>query len=228
MPRVTLDNIRAARKLRERAELKSWDDADDALERLAVCFPDNCKRADVLAKAAAIDKLYSTREANIYWVANAVVLVMQKVKAGEFVPVDAADVVNAISREKKVSHTKARYCPSFASKYCHFFVNDWVFPIYDSYADMAVRNLYGRVKPGQITRDASPYREFCERVELLRKRDDLEAVDVREMDRYLWIWGQHLAQRGNDVQVVNEGVFLLFRSKDPDVRALLEDIQPAS
>ena len=87
-------------------------------------------------------------------------------------------------------------------------------------------NLYGRVGRGQITKDASEYRDFCERIVLLRARDGLQEVGVRQMDRYLWLWGQYLAQRGRADAAVNEDVYHLLQSKDPAVLALLEQAVP--
>ena len=105
---LTTTQIDAACALRARSELASWDDADTALEQLAECFPDNTNRSHVLAKASAIDKLYSTREGNIYWVANAIVRVARALEAGKLRPESGIDIVNAISREKKAAHPRAR------------------------------------------------------------------------------------------------------------------------
>ena len=225
MGTLSLSNIKAATEIRE--SLTSWDDADAALEQLRRHFPSNTQRSHVLAKASAIDKLYSTRASNIYWVANAVVATMQVVEShdsGE-VQLTAVDVVNLVSQHKTTMYPKSSRCASFASKYCHFFVGGWEFPIYDSFALTAVNSLLGKRQNG-LTPKRSEYQDFCERVERVRARDGLEAVGVREMDRFLWLWGQWLAQRDHERPVINTDVYNVFRSKEPQDMQLVEALHP--
>ncbi|TLN05806.1 hypothetical protein FDZ74_13345, partial [bacterium] len=75
---ITRESIDAAARLR--ARLSGWDAADAVFAGLRQQFPSNVDRVDVLAKASAIDKLYSTRAGNIYWVANAVVRAINEVE----------------------------------------------------------------------------------------------------------------------------------------------------
>lgn len=213
---VTEVNIQAAARLRSR--LLSWDYADNALDHLRKYFDSNVDHSHVLAKASAIDKLYSTRGGNIYWLANAVVAAMVEIDlvTAHGVKLDAADVVNAVSRRKSWLYPGSDRCASFASKYCHFFVDGWDFLIYDSFALAAVNNLLGE-RQYHLTPRRSEYRDFCERVERLLDRNDLK-VETRDLDRYLWLWGQWLVQRGYERQRVNRDVFDLFKSDDPAVR----------
>jgi hypothetical protein len=71
------------------------------------------------------------------------------------------------------------------------------------------------------------HRDFCERLDLLRVRDGLESVGVRDMDRFLWLWGLWLAQRGREKRVINEDVYDVFVSKDTDVQLLVRSLEPA-
>ena len=227
MLKVTRQNLDAAAKIRLLPELSSWNDADQALKNLRQYFPDNTNRVHVLIKASAIDKLYSTRAANIFWVADAIVAVM---KENDFLlPVDGLiDIVEAISSKKRNAHLKATHCLSFASKYCHFFIDDSTFPLYDSFALAAVRNLLGRMS-GRLTsgdNDNHEYRDFYERLSKLKVRDGLEDVSVREMDRFLWLWGQWILQKKREEKVVNEDVYAIFTSTQQTVQKLLEDLQP--
>lgn len=225
MPTVTDDNIVAASAIR--ARLHSWDAADDALVRLGQCFPSNAELADVLAKASAIDKLYSTRAGNVYWVANAAIAALEEAyrrrSGGE--QVDCAEVVNLFSRHKRRLYKDSDRCSSFASKYCHFFVPGWEFPIYDSFALAAVNNLLGSKQYG-LTPKRSEYRDFCERVERLRVRNHLEHVSVRDLDRYLWLWGQWLFQQGRSKPEINREVYDIFYSADPDTRLEIQALRP--
>jgi len=65
MKTLTAENIAAAIEIRR--SLTNWDAADVGLERLRKYFLSNVQHSDVLVKASAIDKLYSTRVGNVYW-----------------------------------------------------------------------------------------------------------------------------------------------------------------
>jgi hypothetical protein len=54
-----------------------------------------------------------------------------------------------------------------------------------------VRMLQALVPHGR-TPDRSEYCDFCERVARVRLRDGLEQIGVRELDRFLWLWGSGL------------------------------------
>ena len=227
MRKLTELNISAAIKIRALPALSLWDEADQGFSELRRHFPDNTNRMHVLLKASAIDKLYSTRAGNIYWVANAVVAAMSDLEGspgGQYA--DVVEIVDSISRHKASEHPGKDRCASFASKYCHFFLDERVFPIYDSFALRSIKSLLGRVPRG-LTPHRSEYRDFCERLDLLRVRDGLESVGVRDMDRFLWLWGLWLAQRGRDKRVINEEVYDVFVSENTDVQLLVRSLEPA-
>jgi hypothetical protein len=225
--KLTEFNIRAAIKIRALPALSSWDEADQGFSELRRHFSDNTNRMHVLLKASAIDKLYSTRAGNIYWIADAVVAAMSDLgdSPGRQYA-DVVEIVDSISRHKAAKHPGSDRCASFASKYCHFFLDERVFPIYDSFALAAIKSLIGRVSRG-LTPSRSEYRDFCERLDLLRVRDGLESVGVRDMDRFLWLWGLWLAQRGREKRVINEEVYDVFVSKNTDVQLLVRSLEPA-
>ncbi len=207
-------NINAARTIRD--ALTSWDATDTALERLGKCFKSNTVLSDVLAKASGIDKLYSTRAGNIYWVSDAVVKTMTEIKdrqdKGE--TFDCVEIVDMISFYKTKLYPGSSRCASFASKYCHFFVPNWDFPIFDSFAKQAVNFLLVEKQYGMAP-DRTEYGDFCERVNRLRNINPLEGVSARELDRYLWLLGMWNIQDGNASRVINEDVYHIFKSDDP-------------
>jgi hypothetical protein len=224
---LTLANVEAAVELHSLAP--AWHEADAALRQLARHLPSNHERTQVLLKASAVDKLYSTRAGNIYWVAEAVIDAMREqdrqLAAGE--AMSEVDLVDLISACKQARYPDSRRCASFASKYCHFFVDAERFAIYDSFALAAVNDVLGAPQYG-LTPARSEYRDFCERLTRLRARHGLEQVDVRELDRFLWLWGQYLAQEGNAKPVINVDIFeLLFRASDPAVRRLVRALHPS-
>jgi hypothetical protein len=225
MGTLTIANIKAAAAIQKL--MPSWDDADIGLERLREHFPSNTERSDVLVKASAIDKLYSTRAGNIYWVANAVVAAMEDAATpqanGE--RRTAVDIVDLVSQYKLEQHKDSHRCASFASKYCHFFVDASDFPIYDSFALAAVKDLLGGAQR-DLTPHRSEYQDFCERVARLRARDGLGDVGVRELDRFLWLWGQWLFQRGRTKPAINIDVYNIFHSEKPEVRRLVDALKP--
>lgn len=227
MRKLTELNIGAAIKIRALPALSSWDEADQGFSELKRHFPDNTNRMQVLLKASAIDKLYSTRAGNIYWVANAVVAAMSDLGDSHGRQyADVVEIVDSISQHKASKHPGSDRCASFASKYCHFFLDERVFPIYDSFALASIKSLLGRVSRG-LTPGRSEYRDFCERLDLLRVRDGLESVGVRDMDRFLWLWGLWLAQHGREKRVINEDVYDVFVSKNTDVQLLVRSLEPA-
>lgn len=222
---VSEQNIEAACAIH--GTLKSWSAADAALERLNQHFPSNSSLVDVLAKASAIDKLYSTRAGNVYWLAHAVIASLQEVqtKQAKGKLLDCIDVVDLISWHKQHLYPDSDRCASFASKYCHFFVPGWEFPIYDSFALAAVNDVLGTRQYG-LPSNRSEYRDFCERVTRLRNRDELQHVSARDLDRFLWLWGQWLAQEGYAEPKVNGEVYAAFRSDAPG-RRWVEAMMPA-
>lgn len=225
--KLTELNIGAAVKIRALPELSLWDEADQGFSDLRRHFADNTNRMNVLLKASAIDKLYSTRAGNIYWVANAVVAAMRELEDSPGSRrADVVEIVDSISQHKASMYPGSDRCASFASKYCHFFVDERVFPIYDSFALASVKSLLGRVSHG-LTPGRSEYRDFCERLDFLRVRDGLDNVGVRDMDRFLWLWGLWLAQHGREKRVINQDVYDVFVSKDPEVRFLVRSLEPA-
>jgi hypothetical protein len=49
-------------------------------------------------------------------------------------------------------------------------------------------------------------------------------VGVKELDQFLWLWGQWLAQQGHDEPVINSDVYEVLC--DPETSALVEALQP--
>ena len=226
MRRLTTSNIRAAAAIRALPTFSSWDEADEGLGALRAHFPDNTNRMHVLLKASAVDKLYSTRAGNILWVTDAVVAAMRELADSQaFRSSEIVRAVDSISRHKQLLYPGSDRCASFASKYCHFFVDESIFPIYDSYAVVSAKTLLGR-KSSRLTPGHTEYGDFCERLNLVRVRDGLENVGVRDLDRFLWLWGQLLTQNKHKERVINADVYSVFASKDPNVELLVRSLEP--
>jgi hypothetical protein len=188
-------------------------------------LPSNDTLCDVLIKASTIDKLYSTRAGNIYWVTDAIMAALEESESRRN-GITAVEIVDLVSFHKQRLYPDSHRCASFASKYCHFFVPGWEFPIYDSFALWAVNNVLGKPQKG-LPGTLSEYGDFCERVARLRKRDGMLDVGVKELDQFLWLWGQWLAQNGNEKHVIGEEVRkVLFESTDPDTQRHVRALEP--
>jgi hypothetical protein len=172
---LTAENIRAALRLYER--LPDWGVTDHALAALAVAFPGFTPEA-VLLKAAAINQLYATQ----VWDIGGMYAHVLDVFGSPWQHLAPADLVKRLAAVPGRTHT------SFAAKFCHFFIDQERFPIYDFYADWMVRWHLGRRQAASEPTHA--YRAFLTNLYALRKRDQIVCTS-RELDRYLWIAGQY-------------------------------------
>jgi hypothetical protein len=87
---------------------------------------------------------------------------------------------------KTATERKQRHHRSFASKFCHFFIDPERFPIMDAFAERMVRTHLGR---HQIFRDpARRYEAFTKNLQTLRRLSRLDA-SATALDRYLGIAG---------------------------------------
>jgi hypothetical protein len=74
---------------------------------------------------------------------------------------------------------------SFAAKFCHFFVDEQMFHIYDDRACRALRHHLGKTYQENT---ADRYLAFCNNLARLRDAFQIDA-ESRSLDRYLWITG---------------------------------------
>ena len=123
---------------------------------------------------------------------------------------------------------------SFASKLCHFFLNDEDderYPIYDKAACDALRHHLGDAYCDDHQR---PYSAFRENLEKLRAASSNIKPTGREMDRYLWIVGMYMRyakwQRAGTKgsPIVNTELLKAFKQRPTlcDLDALLPESVP--
>ncbi|MBO9539477.1 hypothetical protein J7643_02670 [bacterium] len=211
---VPLDHQQIAAANRLHARLTQWVEADQAITLLKEKVPGFDVAACVL-KATAVNQLYGTNVFAISRMARHISEVMQAP------PASPDEFVKAIATLSH--HGTERMHVSFAAKFAHFFIDQHVFLIYDSYAERMVKHHLG------VSRYASdklnPYRAFVRAVGQLRAVASL-TCSAAELDRYLWLAGlcREWRAKGPRAQINAEVLQLLETSRtteDPDVLILL-------
>jgi hypothetical protein len=153
---LTLKQIQIAGELH--GLLEQWRLSDNALRRLHRALP-GFDEESCLLKSIAVNQLYGTQVLAIIPMAKNVQRALSQPGATE----KGAVLVDQIAA--LTLNGKKRRCTGFAAKYCHFFVNEDGFPIYDEMAKQAIRLHLGE----QYSRDSSsPYAIFCDNFGRLR------------------------------------------------------------
>ena len=175
------DQVDAACRFHE--QLDQWRLSDAALLRLQDSGPGFDAEACLL-KCVTINTLYGTQVFAIVRMADHVRSVLARTDmnaAGQ----DLVEHLGALPAGE--GETKRRFI-SFASKFCHFFIDEERFPIYDDAAKTVLKLHLGReVQPY----GAKPYEAFCRNLERLRNHAGITGPG-RHMDRYLWITGMYM------------------------------------
>jgi len=203
------------------AALVGWQRADEVLASLARHFPSNTSESDVLPKAIVLNSLYATSVLAIQAMAKHVAEVLAE--AGDQPGIEVVEKIAWLHNLGE--HAKSRRFLSFASKYCHFFVDEDRFAILDDFAATAIRLHLGQ-HAHVYAHKPSDYHEYLAAVDRLRSVAGL-ACSYREMDRYLWLrgqweqWRRPPSKAGVRGSGVNPEVRDLFSSECPAVKALL-------
>src|SRR5262249_26085043 len=121
---------------------------------------------------------------------------------------------------------KCRRVTSFAAKFCHFFIDEERFPIYDEAARETIRLHIG---DQYLTDLKQPYAAFRQNLQTLQDGLEFQAKQ-RDIDRYLWLGGMH--KRWNkasekDKAPINAELRRLFSNPSAEERAELKAILPA-
>jgi len=206
------------------ARLTGWQRADAVLAALAQHFPSNTSESDVLPKAIVLNSLYATRVLAIQAMAKHVAEVLTD--AGDQPGVEVVEEI-AWLRGLGKDRDKSRRFLSFASKYCHFFVDQNRFAIVDDFAASAVRLHLGQ-HAHTYANKPSDYPEYLAAIDRLRTAAGL-SCSYRGFDRYLWLrgqweqWQKPPSKDGIRGSGVNPEVRALFSSGCRGSRALLAE-----
>lgn len=208
---LPISKIEAAKRIHER--LEQWRLADQALQRLA----DGCFELDAcLLKVVAVNALYGT---NLYAVTR-----MAKHVTGVLTASDPAatgsDLVERLAALPATEgQQRKRRHYSFASKFAHFFLDAERYPIMDSYAVSMLKRHLGRRRYSD-DKDR-PYAAFVRNFQELKRLSGFTGSN-RELDRYLWLAGEHAAWKKKRRRAINAEVAALFAHPPADVAALLD------
>lgn len=169
--------------------LEQWDALEDyslqedTLDKLffELC-PENKDISDVLLKVSALNDFYSTHILKVFPMAKHIVAldIDERLRAGD---------VSLVGDIQKISGRNRNHY-SFATKYCsHHKPVD--FPIYDSYVDRVLRYYCKRDEFFDfIDSDLKEYERFKAILMAFRSFYGLEAYNLKEIDKYIWLLGK--------------------------------------
>lgn len=174
--------------------LKRWksDDnllySDIALKRLFTeTYPKNISLCDIIAKAAALNSIYSTYIYSFYPIAKSILSlnVDERLRVGDETLVK--DILSSFKQDGAMEHF------SFATKYCSFH-NQEAFPIYDKYVDEILWYFNGLEKFSKYRRgdiqEKHDYLKFKSVLRDFRSCFGLEKYSTKELDQFLWQFGK--------------------------------------
>lgn len=212
------------------AKLNTWRSIDDALRRLHERYPgftlDAC-----MVKVATVNALYSTYVLAVSQMAEHVHHVFGRKEFQLITKENSTTLVETIADLKLAPQVdrdldpddppphrrpRERQFRSFASKFCAFFVNAELFPIYDEAAREAMKYHLARHELDSAT----TYIAFVKNIDALRVKYGLQANGYREIDRYLWLRGMHDRHIKNDRRINGE-LKQYFRENHPELATLL-------
>ena len=197
---------------RVHAMLQDWKSADRVLGYLAATLPRNTDYDQVLLKAAALNQLYGTNVRYLHAMGRHIAQVFSSQPPYQ----DECSLVEWVADLE----ASGKQHESFASKYCHFFVDNRRFPLYDRYARETVRLHLGRGNY-RCKHTSQTYRNFHSDLSSLRAQLGFHP-SIRELDHYLWLRAQWQAyDAGKRLGAEVSGLF--ERSgRDSSIRLLVD------
>lgn len=203
---ITQNMIDAATKLYESAFFRGWHVSNAALEKLSSDLRNDWSEAGCLLKTVAVNELYGTNVYTIIPTAQHISQIMSQEPARD---------TSLVERVANQPHTRKSYV-SFASKLCHFFIDQHDFPIFDDRACKALRHFLGA---GYQDGRAGRYEAFVSNVNALLAECNSVIANSRDLDRFLWIVGSWIHfQKSNQV---NGELKYLFEKRPKSLGLLL-------
>lgn len=159
---------------------------DRAILKLVQAMPHNDVIEDVLLKVCAINQLYSTQ---IY----ATVVMARHICTLKIDPLLAKHDTGIVDKIAKAPIGKdGRNCYSFATKYCSWH-DQMNYPIYDRFVEISLiayrdHFKFHNFQPGELRK----YGTFKAIVELFRTHFGLSQYSLKQLDKFLWLYGKEL------------------------------------
>lgn len=201
-------------------KLKMWLRGEATLQLLAARCPEFTHEACLL-KAVVVNDIYGTQLFATVRMASYIHSIFEN---SEFSRVDIS-LVDRIARLPPKAGDKPRLAISFASKFCHFFVDVEAFPIYDDAAREALKLHLGS---GYTVEKSKPYESFYKNFRNLHALAKLTAT-TKELDQYLWLTGMFIRwqrERSKTNPRVNAELKALFQSPSPEMGNELRTMLP--
>lgn len=188
----TAEQIRKAKEYIIPAEEVSHADEREAID---VVFNSGIS---TLEKVYALDKIYNCNlklsEDEYRSLSKRLRGVEERIKSAEDYKTADAIVEEISLWECKSCKRIKRIGTVFASKYCYFTKRqpEGLFIIYDKYADMALTYLYLEAT-NAVQRYWGNYKGYASKVRELLQQLKGEGIHYRDIDKYLWLFGQVLS-----------------------------------
>jgi len=205
---ITIDNLTAAEKILEK--VNSWTFNRNVLTNYFQSNTNNDK-STMLIKIILVDSLYNT---NLSKTMSAIELVEQLFKKNQESKLDEYIQQGNLEAIEIITDIAPKNILSFASKFCHFH-NKNAFPIYDSYACIALKKLFGY-------KDKRKYSEFANHINKIKQK--FGTNDLERIDTFLWLYGLKL-ELDKDKKNINKEVTELYL-KNPELFKNLEPTTP--
>ena len=198
---ATQQSVEAA--LRIRTSVKRWTDEDLLFASVRKKFSALAYR-DSLLKCVLVNSLYGTNVRSLAPMAEHIVKILSSPNRQR-----GKELVPAIAKRE----TSARVDTSFASKFCHLFIDSSI-PIYDSVAKETLKSLLGEAFKRDDVRETR-YQVFCDNFD--RARGSIAANStIRDFDHFLWISGSYV--RWKNDKNVNSELAKLFKTPSAKIR----------
>jgi len=200
--------------------LSQWRLADSTLEMLANRLP-GFSAEECLLRTVAVNSIYGTQLLATLRMAEHI----RGIFADPSTPTVDVSLVERIARLPAKQGEKPRLLASFASKFCHFFVNAQTFPMYDEAARDTLRLHLG---DGYIVDGKQPYVAFCQNLSRLRELANLDCK-TKELDQYLWLTGMVMRwqkERTKKTQRIGAELKAVLEHPSPEIIAELKRMLP--
>jgi hypothetical protein len=181
--------------------LPQWRAADAALEAVKRAFSDDFGYCANLVRVSTVNTLYGTNLKATHRMARHI----EGVLGAGGLDQDPAALIDAIANLWTGDSGGGPKHRSFASKFCHFFIDGDRFPIFDKAARDALRLHLG---PEAIRGCETSYPAFVGALAQLRGAHSVDA-SPRDLDRYLWIAGMYL-EYAKGRRDINRDLLVLF------------------
>lgn len=215
---LSQQQVNAAARVHDK--LKMWLRAESTLQLLSARCPEFTQEACLL-KAVVVNDIYGTQLFATVRMASHIHSIFEN---SDYSPGDIG-LVDRIAQLPPKAGDKPRLAISFASKFCHFFVNAEDFPIYD---DAARDTLKLHLGSGCTIEQSKPYASFCKNFRNLHALAKLTAT-TKELDQYLWLTGMFIRwqkEKAKSNPRVNAELKAMFQSPGPELGSALKTMLP--